>query len=115
MACQAQDTILSLTTTVAHGDDAHRLARALLEARLAACVQVEPGLQAHYRWQGAVLEEPELRLTVKTRPEALPALLAFLGERHPYEVPQLVWQAMQASPAYAAWVRSGVDVAEPAG
>ncbi|HYD77284.1 divalent-cation tolerance protein CutA [Ramlibacter sp.] len=100
--------ILSLTTTVARLDEANRLAQALLEQRLAACVQVEEGLQSHYRWQGQACSESEVRLTVKTLPARLPALQAFFAEHHPYELPQLLWQVMQASPAYADWVRQEV-------
>lgn len=100
--------ILSLTTTVARLDEANRLAQALLEQRLAACVQVEAGLHSHYRWQGQSCSEPEVRLTVKTLPARLPALQAFFAEHHPYELPQLLWQVMQASPAYADWVRQEV-------
>lgn len=103
-----ESSILSLTTTVASVEEASRLAQALLEQRLAACVQVEPGLQSHYRWQGETCSDAEVRLTVKTLPSRLPAVQAFFAEHHPYELPQLLWQVMQASPAYAAWVRQEV-------
>jgi periplasmic divalent cation tolerance protein len=100
--------ILSLTTTVASLEDARRLARALLEQRLAACVQLDAGVQSHYRWQGALCAEAEVRLTIKTLPALLPHVQAFMAEQHPYEVPQLLWQTMAASPAYADWVRGEV-------
>lgn len=103
--------ILSLTTTVGNADDARRLAQALIERRLAACVQVEPGVQSHYRWQGRTCAEAEVRLTVKTLRSQLPALQAFFAEHHPYELPQLLWQPMQASAAYAGWVRQEVGPA----
>lgn len=107
-------TVLSLTTTVANEQDAQRLAQALLGQGLAACVQVEGGLESHYRWQGAVHEDAEWRLTVKSLPEALPALQAFMVAHHPYELPQLLWQEMDASAAYADWVRGEMKLA-PAG
>jgi periplasmic divalent cation tolerance protein len=102
------DRILSLTTTVGSEEDARRLAGQLLGARLAACVQVEGGLVSHYRWQGAVHADPEWRITVKSLPPMLPALRSFMAEHHPYELPQLLWQQMDASTAYADWVRSEV-------
>jgi len=103
-----QDTqVLSLTTTVGSDDDARRLAAALVEQRLAACVQLDR-VESHYRWEGALNAEPEIRLTVKTVPARLPALQAFLAEHHPYQLPQLLWQVMEASPAYGAWVRQQV-------
>lgn len=100
--------ILSLTTTVATREDAQRLARALVEQRLAACVQLDEGVQSHYRWEGALCADPEVRLTVKSLPSLLPRLQAFFAEGHPYDVPQLLWQTMAASPAYAEWVRGEV-------
>jgi periplasmic divalent cation tolerance protein len=106
----ALDTgILSLTTTVATLDDARRLACALVDQRLAACVQLDPGVESHYRWQGAACAEPEVRLTVKTLPDRLAALHDFFGREHPYQLPQLLWHVDEASPAYADWVRQEVS------
>jgi periplasmic divalent cation tolerance protein len=102
--------VLSLTTTLGSEADGRRLAQALLGARLAACVQLER-TESHYRWQGAMSAEPEIRLTAKSVPERLVALQAFLAEQHPYDLPQLLWQVHEASPAYAAWVRAEVDAA----
>ena len=99
--------VLSLTTTVGSEEDARRLARALLGAHLAACVQLDQ-LESHYRWQGEVHVDPEVRLTVKSVPERLGALQAFLADQHPYELPQVLWQVLDASPAYAEWVRAEV-------
>ena len=101
------DTPLELSavvTTVGTPDDARRLAHAVLEQRLAACVQVEP-ITSYYRWQGALHEESELRLVCKTLPATVPALLALLRTQHPYQLPQLVVQALAATQDYADWVR----------
>jgi len=100
--------ILSLTTTVATREDAERLARALLDRRLAACVQLDGGVQSHYRWKGELCADAEVRLTVKSLPRLLAPLQDFMAEQHPYEVPQLLWQTLGASPAYAEWVRQEV-------
>ena len=97
--------VLSLTTTVGSLEEARKLASALVEQRLAACVQLEPALESHYRWEGSVCAEPEVRLTVKTAPERLAAVQAFMAARHPYQLPQLLWQTMSASAEYARWVR----------
>lgn len=101
--CKEVD-ILSVTTTVASQADGERLARELLSRRLAACVQIEAGLRSHYRWQGEVCEENEVRVVVKTLPSCRDALIAFFGEHHPYEVPQFLAATLAASPAYAKWV-----------
>lgn len=101
--------IASLTTTVPTEAEAQGLARGLVEARLVACAQVEPGLQSHYRWKGEIQSDPEVRLTLKTVPAARAKVEAFIARYHPYEVPQLLWQEMDASAAYAAWVAGEVD------
>lgn len=97
------DALSAVTTTVGTVEDARRLAQAVLQQRLAACVQVE-AITSHYRWEGAMHEEKELRLVCKTLPGAVPALLVLLRAQHPYELPQLVVQPLQASVEYARWV-----------
>jgi periplasmic divalent cation tolerance protein len=109
----AELEILSVTTTVGSPQDAQRLALALLERRLAACVQIEPGIRSIYRWQGKIQDEPETTLLVKSLPACERALQRFFDEHHPYEVPEFVAARMTASPSYAAWVRS--EVSAPAG
>jgi periplasmic divalent cation tolerance protein len=101
--------ILSLTTTVASREDAERLARALLDRRLAACVQIDDDVQSHYRWKSETCADAEVRLTIKSLPARLTAIQDFMAEQHPYEVPQLLWEAMGVSPAYAEWVRQEVE------
>lgn len=100
-----QTDICSGVTTVGSLEDARRLAVGLVERRLAACVQLEPQLESHYRWEGKPCAEPEVRLTFKTVAGRLPALEAYLAEAHPYDLPQLTWQPVGASEAYARWVR----------
>jgi periplasmic divalent cation tolerance protein len=106
--CKDPD-ILSVTTTVGSAADARKLARAILERRLAACVQVEEGLLSLYRWQGKECEDPEVRLTIKTLPACEAALQALFEEMHPYELPQFLAMRMRASEAYHAWARGEVQ------
>ena len=101
--------VLSLVTTVASMADAQWLARLLLERRLAACVQIEPGLVSHYIWQGEQREETELRLTLKTLPDRAAAVQELFAEHHPYELPQFLSVGMDASAPYAAWVSEAVS------
>ena len=101
---QASETaVFSVLTTVGDEAQARRLARSAVERRLAACAQVER-IESHYRWDGAMHADTEWRLALKTSAGALGGLLAWLRGAHPYELPQLLWQAWQASPEYAAWV-----------
>jgi periplasmic divalent cation tolerance protein len=98
--------ILAVTTTVGSMDDARRIARELVERRLAACVQLEAIAASVYRWDGQLREDAEVRLTIKTLPRLSDALAACFGELHPYEVPQFLAVVEQASAAYAHWVRA---------
>jgi periplasmic divalent cation tolerance protein len=96
-------------STVATASDAERIARALVERGLAACVNVVPGVVSIYRWQGAVHKEQELLLVIKTRAEALEALRAALVSLHPYEVPELVaWPIAAGHEPYLRWIDESV-------
>lgn len=107
--CKEAD-ILSVTTTVGSRRDADALARVIVERRLAACVQVEEGLQSFYRWEGQLCEDSEARLVIKTLPACEAALQALFAELHPYEVPQFLAVKMRPSPAYFDWVLGEVEV-----
>ncbi|GAA4859321.1 divalent-cation tolerance protein CutA [Luteimonas vadosa] len=84
---------------------ASRLAEAVVEERLAACVNVLPGLRSVYRWRDAVEQADEILLLAKTGSDRVAALSARLAELHPYELPEVVAvQASGGSAAYLAWV-----------
>jgi periplasmic divalent cation tolerance protein len=100
--------ILTVTTTVGKMEDAKRLARTIVERRLAACVQLEPILASFYRWEGKLCEEPEVRLSIKTLPHMKDELARLLAQAHPYELPQFLCASQEASAAYAEWVRGEV-------
>jgi periplasmic divalent cation tolerance protein len=96
-------------STVATAEDADRLAKALVERRLAACVNVVPGVVSHYRFEGELHRDAELLLVIKTRAEKLDALRAALVELHPYDVPELVALEISAGhEAYLAWLDASV-------
>lgn len=98
-------------TTVSSEEEGCRLARVLVERRLAACVNLVPNVTSVYRWRGAVEEAAEVLLLIKTTEERLSALEAALGELHSYEIPELLTLTPEAgSQAYLAWLLSSVDV-----
>ena len=89
--------------------DAERIARALVEERLAACVNVVPGVLSIYRWKGNVEQEAELILVIKTLGERVEALKARLVELHPYELPEVVVIPIAGGHApYLAWLEEQV-------
>lgn len=92
-------------STVATASDAERIARALVERRLVACVNVVPGVVSIYRWQGEVRKDQEWLLVMKTSAEALEPLRAALVSLHPYEVPELVaWPITAGHDPYLRWI-----------
>jgi len=100
----APDVVVVLTT-VASAEEGARIGRALVEERLAACVNVVGPIRSIYRWQGAVEEAAEHLLVVKGRATALGALDARLRALHSYDVPEvLALPASGGSAAYLAWL-----------
>lgn len=100
--------VLVLTTT-GLGFDARALARELVEARLAACVNIVPRIDSIYRWQGRVEEDGEQLLLIKTSAARVGALREELLRRHPYEVPEFVVLPIgETSDAYGAWLLESV-------
>jgi periplasmic divalent cation tolerance protein len=84
---------------------AERIARRLVEERLAACVQIVDRIRSIYRWQGQVHDEPEVLLIVKTAEALVPGIEALLRELHPYEVPELAaFPITSGSEAYLKWL-----------
>ena len=85
------------------------LARQLVAQRLAACVNVVPGLLSVYRWEGEVQSEPEVLLLIKTTRDHYAALEAALRAAHPYELPEIIAVSIAAgSPPYLQWLNAAV-------
>lgn len=94
-----------LFSTCPDAASAARIAQALVDERLAACVSRLPGVQATYRWQDTVEQAEEVLLLIKTAADRVPALQRRLGELHPYAVPELIEVEVAGGlPAYLQWV-----------
>ena len=90
--------------------DAQRIARALVEERLAACVNVVPGVVSVYRWKGVVEKEDELLLVIKTMAQQVDTLKTRLLELHPYELPEVVVIPIGGGHgAYLEWIAQQVQ------
>ncbi len=86
-------------------DTATRLARLLVQQRLAACVNLIHGIQSVYEWEGSLETAGEILLVIKTSRSRLPALKACITEQHPYDVPELITLAItDGLPDYLSWL-----------
>ena len=86
-------------------DTAERLAREMVEQRLAACVNGLPGAFSIYRWQGSIERASEVLLIAKTDAARMPELLTWLERAHPYEVPECIaLSPSEMSPRYREWL-----------
>ena len=102
---ESQDAIVSVYATFGSDAEARRIARQLVEERLAACANILAPCHSIYRWQGRIEEAQEVPAIFKTRADAAARLIARLGELHSYDVPAaVVWPIAQALPDYARWV-----------
>ncbi len=99
-----RDAVVALSTAGSRGE-AERIATALVDERLAACVNLVAPLTSIYRWQGAVERAEETLLVIKTRRALVPRLGARVQELHSYDVPELVVLPIVAGAAsYLAWL-----------
>lgn len=88
---------------------ARQIGTTLVEAQLAACVNLCPSVESIYCWEGKVESAQEVLAIIKTTPAIYPRLEARLKELHPYEVPEIIaLPSAQVLPAYAAWVQASV-------
>ena len=86
---------------------AERLAGALVEKRVAACVNILAPCRSVYRWKGAVQREEEHPVLIKTTAERYPALEAAIRAAHPYELPEIIAVPIERGlPAYLAWLEA---------
>lgn len=98
-------SVFLILSTCPDADTAQRLARTLVEERLAACVNLLPGVSSTYRWRGEVEQATEVQLLAKTTADRRVALIARLAELHPYELPEILAVETAAGlPAYLDWV-----------
>ncbi|MEU9316932.1 divalent-cation tolerance protein CutA [Streptomyces sp. NPDC048295] len=96
---------LTVLTTTDSEEKAHALAQGVVEARLAACVQIAAPVTSVYRWQNAIETTEEWQLLFKTTTERYDELEAHLQEAHDYETPEIIAiPVVRGSARYLAWV-----------
>jgi periplasmic divalent cation tolerance protein len=104
---------IAVLTTCGSEEEARRIARGLVEARLAACVAAGPGTVSVYRWKGALEESKEWSLLIKTRRDLFPALCEEIRRLHSYETPEiLALQIIDGAADYLQWMDDELRPAE---
>ncbi|HEX8009468.1 MAG TPA: divalent-cation tolerance protein CutA [Casimicrobiaceae bacterium] len=100
----SQSAVLVLTA-LPERTGAEALARELLAARLAACIQIGTTVRSLYHWRGEIETADEIPVAIKTRAELYPKVEAAIRQRHPYELPEIVAVPIcNALPAYLDWI-----------
>jgi periplasmic divalent cation tolerance protein len=103
----ADDDARVVLMTAPDQEVAQRIARTLVEERLAACVNLVPGVRSIYRWQGSVEDDAEILLLAKTGRARCAALAARVQALHPYELPEIVVLPVDGgSQRYLDWIVS---------
>ena len=104
-------SIRLVLTTLPDAEIAGVVARSLVEAGLAACVNILTPCRSVYRWQGDVREDGEVPLFIKTTAELYPALETYLRSRHPYELPEILALDVAAGlHEYLVWVAQSTSI-----
>lgn len=97
--------VLSVYVPCPDTEVARGIAAELLERRLIACANIGAPMLSLYRWDGAVQEDSEVQLLLKTDPACRAGLEAALLELHPYELPAILYALDDANPGFVDWVR----------
>ena len=99
------DEIVVFITT-SNEDEAAKISRALVESRLAGCVNIIRNIRSIYSWQGKIEDEPEVLMIAKTRKPLLDALMKRVKELHSYTVPEIIaLPIVEGSEDYLKWLR----------
>lgn len=102
-------THIVVLVTASSMKEAETIGRGLVENRLAACVNICTGVRSFFRWQGAIEEQEEVLMLVKSRSDLLPAILAAVKRLHSYTVPEVIaLPVLAGSPDYLAWIDESV-------
>ena len=103
----SEGSVRVLLVTAPSAEVARDIARTLVSERVAACANLVPGITSIYRWEGAVQEDPEVLLIVKTTEDRLEAVAARVKDLHPYGLPEVIALPVEGgSAAYLDWVRT---------
>ena len=97
-------------TTASSPEESTKIARALVESRLAACVSIVPRIESVYRWEGKIEEAQEYLLLIKTTAEAFPAIRDAIQHLHSYDVPECIALSIEeGNHPFLQWIEESVN------
>ncbi len=92
--------------TVSSESEGAKIARSLVEEKLAACVNIVPNVKSFYQWEGQLQEDKELLLIIKSRGKKMSGLIHRVNELHSYDVPEVICLPISnGSPDYLDWIK----------
>ncbi|MFQ6678702.1 MAG: divalent-cation tolerance protein CutA [Fidelibacterota bacterium] len=98
-----------ILSTIGREADAHRIAAKLINSKYAACINIIPGIQSIYEWEGKQCTDNELLLLIKTTKENEKDVYRLIDNLHPYETPEMISLPVQnGSKDYLNWIISSV-------
>ena len=100
--------VLFLITTVPNQSLAEKIAKELIEVKLAACVSIKE-IKSIYKWQGNIEENKEIEITIKSLPERLNELTLLLKGKITYEVPELIYKIFDSENSYFQWMKESIN------
>jgi periplasmic divalent cation tolerance protein len=102
-------TAMLMITTVGDAEQGEAIARELVGRRLAACVNMVPGIRSFYRWQGQICDGGELLLLIKTMASEVEAVTRAIRELHSYDLPEiLAFEVSAGEPGFLEWIASSL-------
>ena len=98
-----------ILVTAASRKECRKIARHLVENKLAACVNITQRIESIYRWEGKIAHDPEYQLFIKSTRELFPEIKATISELHSYHTPEIIClPIIEGSPNYLQWVSDSV-------
>ncbi|MGO8816261.1 MAG: divalent-cation tolerance protein CutA [Terriglobia bacterium] len=103
-----------ILVTVPSKEEGHKIARHLVESRLAACVNVTGAIESFYRWKGEITQDQEYQIFIKTTRGMFPEIQAAISRLHSYQTPEIIClPIIDGSREYLQWVNESVKPADP--
>lgn len=99
------EQVLLVMTNLPDAASAQALARALVQAKLAACVNLQPGVLSVYRWQGKIEQANEVTLIIKTTQARYHQIEQAILAAHPYDLPEVIAMPLTGHAAYLHWIQ----------